>query len=73
MVLIAPFLYLRIVAPLDKMAFWMMIGVTIMVSLQLTFSPSHMSHPCVVIRIFPSSLGDATSLMRPSLWLDTVG
>jgi hypothetical protein len=31
MVLIAPFLYLRIVSPPDKMAFWLMIGVTITV------------------------------------------
>ncbi|GFZ43623.1 hypothetical protein JCM24511_01343, partial [Saitozyma sp. JCM 24511] len=41
MVLIAPFLYLRIVSPPDKMAFWLMIGVTITFTVGYSWVDEH--------------------------------
>jgi hypothetical protein len=70
MVLIAPFLSLRIVAPMDKMAFWLFIAVTMTVSLQLEYSQSHTT----MGGGDPLRLrGNDWELMRRSLWLDTVG
>jgi hypothetical protein len=73
MVIIAPFLYLRIVAPMDKMAFWLMIGVTIMVSLDSSYSCVRSARGIRRCLVGVTGPGKAVVLTPRSLWSGIVG